>query len=368
MVELYSLRDGPDIHILPADKGRNTVISNKTEYDLEAMRPLEDITTYQELERSEYKKQLKTLGKRCNKLAEPYMNKKTCREKKKRKYAGPKYKAQRYTSYQNPTRDSMQEPEQRKTGGGDPLSKNSHTGQVHNGPNRPAPCTYTQFPERHGDFLKNLLKVGKENTRIATADVIGLYPNIPWDEGVKASTRFYEQNLYWLKTYAVVENLKPPPEKGIFEKILKLILHNSDINFKNTRFFKQIQGTAMGMCISVFFANAYMYSLTKDYVHHPPKGISTFLRYIDDLIVITDRIFEEELNRFFAEISNSHLKHTIEKSEKSQPFLNLLIQIDPGTWKIETKTPGRKRHPNPSSTPNQTIPSTPSKAFLAHNS
>lgn len=171
-----------------------------------------------------------------------------------------------------------------------------------------------------GDFLKNLPKVGKENTRIATADVIGLYPNIPWDEGVKASTSFYEQNLYWLKTVVeVIENLKPPPEKGIFEEILKLILHNSYITFKNTRFFKQIQGTAMGMCISVFFANAYMYFLTKDYVHHPPKGISTFLRYIDDLIVITDRISEEELNRFFAEISNSHIKYTIEKRKGANP-------------------------------------------------
>ena len=37
--------------------------------------------------------------------------------------------------------------------------------------------------------------------------------------------------------------------------------------------FRQLTGTAMGICISVFFANTYMYELTRHLVHSPPPQI-----------------------------------------------------------------------------------------------
>ena len=41
-----------------------------------------------------------------------------------------------------------------------------------------------------GDFLKNIRNVGNipENVILVTADVVGLYPNIPHNAGLKAKT------------------------------------------------------------------------------------------------------------------------------------------------------------------------------------
>lgn len=49
------------------------------------------------------------------------------------------------------------------------------------------------------ELLERLTKRAKnKNTKIATTDVIGLYPNIPWEEGSEAATGFYEESFGWL--------------------------------------------------------------------------------------------------------------------------------------------------------------------------
>lgn len=72
--ELGNLERDENIHILPADKGRNTVIWNTTDYDREAIRQLEDESTYQKLPEPQYLKQLEELSTRCNELAHQLYN------------------------------------------------------------------------------------------------------------------------------------------------------------------------------------------------------------------------------------------------------------------------------------------------------
>lgn len=134
---------------------------------------------------------------------------------------------------------------------------------------------------------------------ITTANVIGLYPNIPWEARISAAVSFNEQILDWLRNYAFINGLKTPPDADTFKNILELILFKSYISFKNMSFYKQVQGTAIGMCISVYFANTYMYKITKELVHRPPRGITSFLRHIDDLFIITKYFMNERLDDFF---------------------------------------------------------------------
>ena len=51
---LRALATNSDIHILPADKGGATVVLDKDTYDREAMRQLNDSSTYQKLSEEEY--------------------------------------------------------------------------------------------------------------------------------------------------------------------------------------------------------------------------------------------------------------------------------------------------------------------------
>ena len=53
-----------------------------------------------------------------------------------------------------------------------------------------------------------------------------------------------------------------PSLSDVFAKLLRLVIVNPYIEFKNMKFYHQRNGMAIGACISVFFAVAYMHSLT----------------------------------------------------------------------------------------------------------
>lgn len=369
--ELYNLANDKEIHILPADKGRNTVIWNAKDYDIEAQRQLQDRTTYEELTKDEYEKQLEAVAEKCDGLTERLFKNKNISSNERQENRKIKPMGSRIYFLPKPHKGLN------KTTGtfyGRPVVA-THSAKTHildkyiTALTAPLLQRIPGSLRDTGDVLEKLPKKGTALTRIATADVIGLYPNIPWREGVLVAKNFYTTSRRWLIDYARTNNLKAPPDTEVFGEILELILFNSYINFKNKRFFKQTQGTAMGMCISVYFANAYMYDITKEYVHRPPKGISMFLRYIDDLLIITEGISKENLDNFFTKISNQHIKYTVEKPAREQPFLDLMIEIDQETNNFETKTywkdtaSGSFLHPK-SNHPKHTIKSIPHSQFL----
>lgn len=372
LMAVKELRGMTDIHILPADKGRNTTLWKTDEYDREALRQLEDKTTYLELPEEEYTKQLLDLGSRCDDIADSLLRNDhiTKRERDAMVNAIPKgshiYFLPKPHKGLNKTTQTFY---------GRPVVA-THSAKIHLLDKYITALT-AKLLERipgslrdTGDLLNRLPKTVKgEHTKLATADVIGLYPNIPWIEGIRAAVELYETNLEWLNSYAMMNGLKPPPNASTFREILELILKNSYISFKNRRFFKQIQGTAMGMCISVYFANAYMYMITKTVIHHPPKGITTFLRYIDDIFVIIETNEADPIENLFRMISNNNIKYTIEKPATTQPFLDLLVEIDTDSKTIETETywketaSGSFLHPR-SNHPKHTIKSIPRSQFL----
>jgi hypothetical protein len=112
------------------------------------------------------------------------------------------------------------------------------------------------------------------NSSLITADVTSLYPNIPWEAGIEAYTKFFKENKHNLQTIAITKHKKKLPPHRLFTEILTLVLTNSMINFENKRFFHQIKETAMGCCISVYFANCYMYYTTHQII---PTGRSILI-------------------------------------------------------------------------------------------
>ncbi len=327
---LKRLQTRTDIHILKADKGRNTVIWSTADYDKEAERQLADSSTYRELSEEEYNSELLKIKYECSQMAENLL-------------------ALKHIS---PAEDEAIQQKQPK--GAEiyflpkihkDIQKDSKTF-----PGRPIVATFssvTHLLDKYiteitsnlirlipgslidtQDFLKKLpTQPLPKSALLVTADVSSLYPNIPWKEGIDASTHFYKVNHLILVNKAIKLKKKKPPQPHLFKRILELVLTNSMISFKNKRFFKQIKGTAMGCCISVYFANCYMFDVTKNLINNRPSWLITFLRFIDDLFFISEVNNVPEIDTLIQSISNENIKYEVSTPGKVQNFLDTTITL-----------------------------------------
>ncbi len=372
---IKGLRDNLEIHILKADKGRSTVIWSTRDYDAEALRQLSDSSTYRELTKDTCKAELSRLSDDCA------------------------FHAHLLEQMGCITKNELQTMIVFPTGFGSAFYL---LPKVHKGPNcygcfvgRPIVATFTNPVHYLDKFLTqltapllhripgslrdtpHLLELLKEafpgqvsaKTVLVTADVTSLYTNVPWKDGIDAAAAVYIQNFDFLKQHAIDNGLLPPPPVSTFVDLLYFVLSNSYIHFKNEKFYKQTIGTAMGMCISVFFANAYMYSITKEKIENMGNKILFFQRYIDDLIVVFADTTEEEVAEFFRSISNENIKYTVDPIGCSQNFLDVTVSINPTTLQFETRpfwkptSSGSFLHPN-SNHPEHVIKAIPYSQFL----
>jgi len=122
----------------------------------------------------------------------------------------------------------------------------------------------------------------------------------------------------------------------LFGRLLEVVTSNSLIHFKNRFFVRQLKGTAMGICISVYFANCYMWNVTMQIRENPPPGTVTFLRFIDDIPVIQADGNRATVEQIFESISDEHTKYTIDPPSREANFLDTTIFFGPECV-LETK-------------------------------
>ena len=152
----------------------------------------------------------------------------------------------------------------------------------------------------------------------ATADVISMFPSIPIDDGIRAASDFYEERYAWMCAQSVHLGQRRPVDPPLFEEILRFLVTNSYISFQDEYVFHQTKGTAMGGCVSVFVANAYMYRLTRSTIERPPIWLQLFQRYVDDFVIFG--CFHPHHGRhlaasLFESISNQHIRFTVDHEE-----------------------------------------------------
>lgn len=367
---IQEIKNWNDVHILKSDKGRNTVIWEVNDYDNEALRQLNDNTTYNELSKEDFNAQLLQIKNKCSSISESLLA----------------------LDYISPAEDEAicKRP---PTGSAIYFLPKIHKNQqaiTKTFPGRPIVATYTSvtylldkyITELTGillkkipgslidtqDFIKQLPSSKlPSKSKLITADVTSLYPNIPWNEGIEATVSFYSENFQFLQTHCFESRMKKPPPPRIFREILTLILTNSMIHFKETKFFHQIKGTAMGCCISVFFANCYMYSVTRTIILSPPSWLISFLRFIDDLFFITIQNDPVTFKEMIDTISNNNIKYEICSPSNEQNFLDTTIKIINNSLVVQPFTKetasGAYLHPA-SSHPHHTIRATPYSQFL----
>ena len=348
LMSVESLRKTSDVLIGPADKGGAVVLWKLCEYQKEALRQLKDAKSYVELSQGELTVRIEQLTlARDAEANELFFNKHITARERDGILSGPSKASPIYYL------PKIHKPIDPVTGTfkGRPIVA-TYDSTVHLLDKYLTEITaplLARIPGSLRDTMDLLNRLPRHNlpdgTRVMTVDVDALYPSIPWKEGVAACAAFYEEQLPWLRIHFRRLERKAPPTATTFKRLLSLILENSLIHYREDRYFHQILGTAMGCCISVFFANTYMYAITRKVLEKPPPFLSLFLRYIDDIIVLTSGSDDENC-RLFQSISNEHIKYTMSSADTKGEFLDIQLIINPETSLIVTEP-----YSKPSATP-----------------
>ena len=121
-----------------------------------------------------------------------------------------------------------------------------------------------------GDFLKKIKNIGNipENAILVTADVVGLYPNIPHSAGIKALSNMLQAREHKaVSTEDLVQMARFVLENYYF---------NGDVK-------KQISGTAIGTKFAPPYACIFMDDLEAKFLQSQSLQPLVWLRYNDDL-------------------------------------------------------------------------------------
>jgi len=149
--------------------------------------------------------------------------------------------------------------------------------------------------------------------KLLTSDVIALYPNISHAQA-QDNIAFFFQN----------ERNK----SNCLRDLLDIVMCNNVLTFDN-KYFKQIQGTAMGTPVAPPYANLFLAKLEIDSFAKISTQPIYFRRFIDDGLMIWDGP-EEELNKFLHLMNTSYpsIKITHTPLSNTVDFLDLAITID----------------------------------------
>lgn len=333
---IKSLRSNPEIYITKADKGGATVLWGTMDYIREATRQLSDKSTYKEIPEEQLTSVLSHLNDTKHELANwlHALNRISDREieliLESTSSLSPIYFLPKIHKKPNLTS---------KTFPGRPIvaTFNFHLHWFDKYITEITNDLHHLIPHALIDTLHLLEKLENRNyplpekMRIFSADVQSLYPSIDWTLGIEAATRTFTRFHSELTRKASSNNLTKPPTPAMFKTLLTYIIQNSYIHFQNKKFYHQITGTAMGMCISVFFARSFMSEAILPIRDNPPLHLHTIEIFLDD-IYIESTGTDAQINEMMESISTSTIKYDYDPPTQQCNMLDLTICIKNGRF------------------------------------
>ena len=165
------------------------------------------------------------------------------------------------------------------------------------------------------DFLRKLRDLPSlpNDFLLCTVDVIGLYPNIPHDEGLAAIQKALDSKEdKSISTESLLELTECVLKNNVFEH--------------NKQFFKQKQGTTIGTKMAPSYAILFMAQLEEEFLQLSPLKPWVWWRYIDDVFMIW-QYGEDELKQFLEQLNSCHptIKFTTDYSRESINFLDVRV-------------------------------------------
>ena len=146
-----------------------------------------------------------------------------------------------------------------------------------------------------------------------TIDVVGLYPNIPHEEGLEAiGVALDSREDKRVSTESILELAQCVLKNNYFE-------HNEKV-------YKQLRGTAIGTKFAPSYAILFMAELEERILSASPDKPFVWWRYIDDVFMIWQH-GEEKLKAFLESLNSFHptIKFTYEYSKESINFLDVQL-------------------------------------------
>ena len=280
---MRGLTEDRNIIIKPADKGYCVVVWDRGDYIAEADRQLKDNKT---CESSSFKDvDLVKLVEKSNSIFQSLRKRKLITEEELKYFT---YKYKKATNFGKmyllpkihkrlvnvPGRPVI-------SNCGTPTEKASEFLDHHLQPIMKSGTSYIKDTNDFLTKLKNLKKV-PDNAILVTADVVGLYPSIPHNEGLevlkKQLDNFYEKSI--------------PTEDLV--KMAEFVLKNNYFEF-DSNVKHQISGTAIGTKFAPPYACIYMDYMENQFLKNEQIQPWIWFRYMDD-IFFTWTASEKELD------------------------------------------------------------------------
>ena len=169
--------------------------------------------------------------------------------------------------------------------------------------------------------LRSLPKLPSEII-LCTVDVVGLYPNIPHEEGLSALRKRLDNRK---EKYISTDTLCDLAEVVLKNNIFKV----------SKKIFKQKRGTAIRTKFAPPYSILFMAELEEAILKEADFKPYLWWRYIDDIFFLWEH-GEEKLRSFINDINENHstIKFTAEWSKTSINFLDVTVSIAEGI--IET--------------------------------
>ena len=310
---MYSLKDDKSIIIKGADKGAAVIVWDREDYLKEASKQLEDKEVYLEVPNdssalvSTIFKSLKKIRKRGD-LSQDTLNYFLVKDPKfARFYLLPKVHKRLYDVPGRPVISNC----------GFYTENISSFLDFHL---QPLAQKVKSYIKDTNHFLRKIKELGQlpEGTILCTIDVVGLYPNIPHDEG-----------LAFLKDFLDSRVDKQVTTDTLIE-LAELVLKNNIFEFSD-KTYKQIRGTAIGTKFAPPYAILFMAALEEKILNKVKKKPNVWWRYIDDIFFIWEH-GEESLKEFLNEINSFHstIKFTADWSKEKVNFLDVEVTLNNG--------------------------------------
>ena len=143
---------------------------------------------------------------------------------------------------------------------------------------------------------------------LVTADVVGLYPNIPLELALKALEEALEKrDSIQISTSDLV-------------KMTRFVLQNNYFEF-NEETKQQFSGTAIGTKLAPPYACIFMDQVESELLKTQTHQLLVWFRYIDDIFFIWIH-GQDKLEQFLVDLNKFHLsiKFTHESSRKNVTF------------------------------------------------
>ena len=190
--------------------------------------------------------------------------------------------------------------------------------------------------------LLNLLKTSKlKDKYFVSYDVVSLFTNIPLDETINIIIdSLFPKN----SGVAAKDQRFKGMTKTVFKNSLNYCLKDNVFMF-DQKFYKQIDGCAMGSPLAPILADIFMNYLIEPKIERQDHDflnisflpyssfvsfkVKMFVRYVDDTLAVFEN--EDEANRFLQYLNGLHpnIKFTCEKEHFNKlPILDLLIIRD----------------------------------------